>query len=413
MMQSQTMELRASVIREKLNALSGTETLTDDQRAEVDTLSTEYRDVETKRRAAIVAEDLEAVASSEAVANGDEVVDTETRERRELRGKARVGDYIRSVVTGRPITGASGEYADAIGCAGYLPMDLLDPRDTETRAVTSGPASETVTSTRPTVPYAFLRTDTAALGIAMPQVSPGEAHFPALSTSPPASPKAKDAAADSTAAAFTLTKRTPGRITGAFEIRIEDLALMPSMESDLRTAISAKLAESLDTQVISGSGGAPNLSGLFKQATDVAAATATETFATGVARFAALVDGNHANGWGDIRGLIGTDTFAMFAGLFQSNGDMSLFDYLAGKLGMLRVSTRVPAKDTNAQKGLVIRSAQAQSIVVPVWTGIEITVDPYTQAGKGRRIVTATTLVGSPFIPYGTAQVVEVHPKIS
>ena len=60
MLGSQKLELRASEIREKLNLLSGTETLTDEQRTEIDTLSTEYRDVETKRRAAIVAEDREA-----------------------------------------------------------------------------------------------------------------------------------------------------------------------------------------------------------------------------------------------------------------------------------------------------------------------------------------------------------------
>ena len=342
MLASQKLELRASEIREKLNELSGVETLTDEQRTEADTLTGEYRDVETRRRAAIIAEDAETRAATGA--DGGEVVDAETRERRELRGKASVGAFVKAVLTGRGVKGASAEYADAVGCAGYLPLDLLDTEDrSEDRAITPGPASETVTSTRPTVPHAFARSDAAALGISMPTVAAGEAHYPALTTAPPATPKAKDAAADATAAAFTLTKRTPGRITGQFEVRIEDVALMPSMERDLRAAISGSMSNALDGQVINGNGTSPNLSGLFKQATDVNAAGTLETFATGVSRFAALVDGTHANGWGDIRALIGTKTFELYAALFRSNGNMSLYDYLSGKLSLLRVSTRVPA----------------------------------------------------------------------
>ena len=127
------------------------------------------------------------------------------------------------------------------------------------------------------------------------------------------------------------------------------------------------------------------------------------------------MDGKQSHGWGDIRALIGTDTFELYAGTFANagKGDISLYDYLMGKLGTLRVSTRVPAKASDAQKGIAVLGAQGQPITVPVWKGVELIVDPYTQAGKGQRVVTAVTLVGSPFVPHGTAQVVEVHPKIS
>ena len=126
------------------------------------------------------------------------VEDAETRERRELRGKAKLSDFVAAALKGQPVTGASGEYAEAEGVSGRMPLDLLAP-ESEERAVTPGPASETVSTTRPTVPYAFSRTDSAALGIAFPVVSPGAAHFPALETAPPAGPKAKDAAAAQTA----------------------------------------------------------------------------------------------------------------------------------------------------------------------------------------------------------------------
>ncbi|MDE2783789.1 MAG: phage major capsid protein [Gemmatimonadota bacterium] len=398
---AQRYTLEASRLREQINEELSAETPDDEKLA---TLQAEFRSAEKRRRIAIEAED-EGVTTPHGA-------DAEERARRELREKASVADFVTAALTGQGVKGASAEYADAVGTPGLMPLDLLEAP--EERAVTPGPADETVTATRPTVPHAFARTDAAALGINMPMVSPGEAHFPALTTAPPAGPKAKDAAAASTAAAFSLTKRTPGRITGQFLVRLEDLALFPSMESDLRRGIGGAMADNLDEQVIDGDGSSPNLSGLFHQATDVAKAGAVETFATGVSRFAGLIDGKHANGWGDVRALIGTDTFALYAGLFHGNsGEMSLYDYLAGKLGGLRVSTRVPDKAASAQKGIAVLGAQGQPITLPVWKGVELIVDPYTQAAKGQRVITAVTLVGSPFIPYGTSQVVEIHPKLS
>ena len=401
--------VRMSEVRERLAEISNEDEVTDELRSEARELRGEMADLETKYQAALAAEPDDPGETRETTE------DAETRERRELRGRARLGDFIASAITGRPVAGASAEYAEAVGCPDMLPIELLavEERETETRAVTPGPSSETVTSTRPTVPRPFARSDAAALGVSMPTVAAGEAHYPALTTAPPAGMKAKDAAADSTAAAFSLTKREPGRLTGQFVIRAEDVALLPSMESDLRGAITSQMSNQLDDQVIDGDGNAPNLSGLFHQAADVAAAGNVETFATGVARFAGLIDGLHANGWGNVRALIGTASFALYSSLFQSNGDMSLYDYLAGKLGALRVSTRVPAVAATAQKGIAVLGAQGQPITVPVWRGVQFIVDPYTQAGAGQRVITAVSLIGSPFIPYGASQVKELHPKLS
>ena len=75
------------------------------------------------------------------------------------------------------------------------------------------------------------------------------------------------------------------------------------------------MADSPDSQVIGGTGVAPNLSGLFHQATDVAVDGDTETFATAIERFAGVVDGIHANGFGDIYALIGVGTFKKYAAI--------------------------------------------------------------------------------------------------
>ena len=108
------------------------------------------------------------------------------------------------------------------------------------------------------------------------------------------------------------------------------------------------------------------------------------------------------------------DTFAAYAALFQSNGDVSLYDYLSDKLGGIRVSKRMPAKASTAQKGMVARTAGAQPIRVPVWRGVQLVRDAYgDNARKGRVTVTAYVLIGSPHLPYQTNTVVEIHPKLA
>ena len=197
-----------------------------------------------------------------------------------------------------------------------MPLELL-----EARAVTPGPASEAVATTRPTVPAAFARTDAAALGISMPMVAPGESHHVSRTDhrSPCRHRRPRTPWRLRPLPSFELTKRTPGRITGQFVLRVEDLALLPSMERDLRRGISSAMADSLDDQVIDGDGAGANLSGLFNVASNVAAATDTETFSSAIVRFAGLVDGKHANGWGDIRALIGVATFAKYAAIFANS----------------------------------------------------------------------------------------------
>ena len=63
----------------------------------------------------------------------------------------------------------------------------------------------------------------------MPTVPMGQVQIPKITTAPPADTLAKDGAAPSTAAAVTLVNQSPVRIAGQLEVRIEDLAVMPSL----------------------------------------------------------------------------------------------------------------------------------------------------------------------------------------
>ena len=354
--------------------------------------------------------------NGEHVDDKGEVLTAEDRERIEIRSRARVMRFVEAAANATAVDGAEAELSAAYGCrAGHMPLCLLEERQREERVVTPG-----VTLPNPTqgiAPVLFQRTAGAALGVQFPSVPPGQAGYPVLVTAPTAGTLAKDADAPATAGAFRLDVRTPTRVSGQFEVRVEDLALLPGMESSLVGSINDSLGDQVDDALFNGS--AANFTvdgvvrGLFAQAANVTADSAIETFAKGVSRFAALVDGQYANSMADLRAVIGVETYARYAGQFQSNGDVSLFDYLMGKLGGIRVSKRMPAVNSTAQKGLVARIAGSQPIRVPVWSSVQLIRDPFSEAGKGRIKVTAVMLVGSPHLPYGTSTIVEIHPKVA
>ena len=402
----QRLQILASSQRSRLAELAGLDELTPEFRAELDTLGTTHQDTESQLRAAIAADDA-------ATPPDNPVIDSEVRERLELRAKTGIGDFLTAAAAGGAVTGAAAAYADACGVpvVGHLPMAIFDrPAPTvETRAITPGPAVKGML--QPTVPFVFERSAAASLGIMMPTVPMGQVQIPKITTAPPADTLAKDGAAPATAAAVTLVNQAPVRIAGQFEVRVEDLAVMPTLEAALSESMQGSMSNELDEQVFNGAAG--ELNGLFTQATAVAAASAVETYVTGIARLASLVDGRHAYTLADVRAVIGSKTFGLYAGVFSGNGNVSLFDYLTQMLGSIRVSDRVPGVSGNAQKAIVVLSASAEMPKIHVWDAMQIVRDPYSGAGAGKVTITATALVSPLYVPHGTSQVKEVHPKIS
>ena len=124
---------------------------------------------------------------------------------------------------------------------------------------------------------------------------------------------------------------------------------MPTLESALSESMQGSLSNELDESTFNGASG--ELNGLFTQATNVGAATDAETYATGIARFASMVDGRHAYDLFDVRAVIGSKTFGRYAGQFSGNGAVSLFDYLRTTLGSIRVSDRVRGREWNGTEG--------------------------------------------------------------
>ena len=414
MTKKQEAELRVSEIRERLSVINAlpTEERTDVIKAERDKLIGTYAEAEKEYRSAVIAEkdDPTIVTLSD--------LDAETRERIELRSKASIGRYLGATLHGTLLDGAEAELSAAFKVGGNMPLAMLahepKPLTPEQRAVTPGVNAATVTE--PTADFVFERSAAASLGFMFPSAADGVQNIPVLTTAPPAGVVDKGDAVSSTAAAFRLDALSPKRIGGQFECRIEDKAVFPSMDTDLRRAIQDSCLNALDEAVFSNSdGSAGTLHGLLNQATDVAIAGDKETFVSGVTRLAAFVDGQYSYGLDDVRAVVGSATYAAYMALWNNTlkGDIALFDYLKDRMGSFRVSNRVPAVAATGQKGIVTLTAPMYPMQVFAWAGVSLIVDPYSKAGNGITVVTATMLVSDPHLPYGTSTLKEIHPKLS
>ena len=405
---SQKLEIRASEIRQRLNAIAGMDELSDDVRAESDKLTTEYASVETKRRAALVAE------------QGDKVEvhatpDAEDRERAALRNKATVAGYLMAAMAGRLPSGAEAAYSDACGVdPGTIPLDIFEsdrPKiEQHADATTPSPTTGTGTTVGRILPYVFDGSIAARkLGIRMPTV-PSRAWSEMAITTPPgtAAPKAKGSAIESTAGALTPVSTTARRISARLSLTAEDIAEVGTakFEAAVRAALSGSLSDQYDIQCLRGNGSAPNVNGLMNQLTAPTAPTDVADFDSMLESAATFCGSKYAEQMTDVSILVPPDVYRLSIRLFRDagnnhRGDVSAQKYLQSVLSSWSTATRLqnaPASGdgANISTGIVRRMGPGSdgAAVHPVWGHLSID-DIYTDSGSATRHVTLHVLVGA------------------
>ena len=406
MTNAQRLTVRSSEIRAKLNELSNVDDLSDEQRAEIDTLSTEYRDVEAKLRAATVAEAEEETRALETEP------DAEMRERIELRSQANLTNYLTAALAGRSADGAEAELQAAAGIGGGIPLELWDTADViEQRAdaATGAPATVGVNLDR-IRPAVFANSIAPRLGIEMPRVASGTYASATITTSLTAGSHAKDSAAQATAAGFTVTSVTPKRISARLGIRIEDVAAVgaQNFEAILRENLSLVLSDELDDQAVNGAGGnsGADLNGIFHALTDPTDPTDVADFDAFVGTFTEGIDGLWARTVGDVAIVAGVDTYKLSAKTFrdatgQDLGDKAFSDYAMEHYGGWWTNKRMPAAASDIQQAILYRKGRSfaggagsmRTAVCPHWNEISID-DIYSGSAAGQRFFTMHVLLG-------------------
>ena len=204
MTESQKIALRISQVRQRLNEISGLESddLSTEIRSEAQALETEYMQLETRSRAAIIGEGQPVITP----VSGD----AEYRERVELRSKASLTNYLLAAAKGQIPSGAEAELNAAAGVTGGIPLELWDVGRREQRVdvVTDAPGTVGVNldAIRPAV---FANAVLPKLGVEMPRVESGTYASATIDASLTAGAQAQGGEAMSSAATFAVTTATP------------------------------------------------------------------------------------------------------------------------------------------------------------------------------------------------------------
>ena len=373
MVESQKLTLRASEIRTRLSEIAGLEgdALTAEIRTETDTLTTEYQNVETRLRAAMVAEDEDRQAAE--LRGGGDDADAETRALRSLQGRASLGRYLQGFADGEQLTGAERELAETRGLStsgNVLPFDALLPpprpgAELRDDAVTGAPASGNPVNQSAIIQRVFARSAVRRLGVLMPSVAVGQASYPVISAGQPGAFVAADGAVEAAAGTITPNTLAPVRLQARLQFRIEDAMTTLGLESGLADDLTMALGDRLDAQLI-GLGDA-NVRGFLATAAhgglaDYADPTVVVDFAAAALQAARGVDGKYAGSESECSWVIGVASYAKLASLIQSNDSTSATERLRRVLRDFMASANIPAAASNVQQGILAKLGAAGAV---------------------------------------------------
>ena len=404
MTKKQKLQLEQSEKRQKINELLGKDELSDEQRAELDTLTKRMQEIEPELRAAIVAEGEDEQRAAGLFTNDGG--DGESAEVRQLRGKARLGAFVEAALEQRSVTGAEAELNAALEIpAGRFPLELLAPEPeprTEHRATT-----DTDAAARQTTWLDRLFSETAAmrLGISFQSVMPGVSAHPVTTAGASAAQRGRTEAAADTAWTVGVTEIKPSRNAVRAVFSEEDAARLPGLESALRRDLSMALAEGVDRAIFGGGAGAnENTADIVGLNTAAGVIEKTLTQANKVkapetlAEFASLVDGKHAASLGDLRVVasVGANTLWLtrIAAAAADTKTLAAFMRENGLMWGIRgdISETTAADEFGAfvGRGRGITGAG----VAAIWRSGMLVRDIYTGAAKGEVALTVSHLWG-------------------
>ena len=376
----QTLLVKMSEARQKLNDLLGVETRSETQQADLETLTGSLQALEPELRAAIVAEDTTPTIETRA---GE---DSESVELRALLRDASAGRILAAVHARTATDGREAELQQHFGVGGNeLPHALL-----EHRARTEAP-SNTATEQAEIIQPIFGQTGAAFLAIPQPSVAPGSAVYPIISSRPTPETPAEGATvtADIPAGSFSADLLKPQAAQAQIEFSREDAAAFPSMSDALGRVIVDATGFALDSQMLAHTTEGLLTAGLTAPGNPAAEAT----FANYRSALNTQVNGREAGQASDCRILLGAKTYSHADTKFRTaDSELSALDWLMAKSGGVRVHVAVPAIAAKRQDAVIAKALGQQHAVMPVWSSVQLVTDEITKLQKRLIVLTAIQL---------------------
>ncbi|MEO3415731.1 phage major capsid protein [Roseovarius sp. CAU 1744] len=398
MLDSVKISRRQSEIRQELAELVGKESPTEDETRSMESLDTEYRNNETRYRAALIAEDEERREAGE---------ELETRSEKEW-AEVMAGFEMRQVVLaldeGAKLSGQTEEVVTELrGAGGYrglpVPWEALEIRAGETVAAgTPDPIR-----TAPIIERLFAGSVAAQMGGSMVNVGVGAMEYPVATSAVSAGWAASETGNVPGTSAYTTVDRPlkPDHNLGV-QMKITRKALKQSgtaLEQAVRRDMNGAIEEALDKAVFQGSGSAGEPTGLFAGAAtwgivevDVDAAANWAVFRSQTVQF--MIQ-NAAAGPSAVRLLMRPEIWDGMDGDLVSGTAVSEWDRMSEKIGSVVMSSNAleaPSGDPAVSKCVLTTNAGGVApFYVGTWGAIDLIRDPYSDAQSGGLRLTALT----------------------
>ena len=231
-------------------------------------------------------------------------------------------------------------------------------------------------------PYVFAAPIADFMGFQTVRVAYGTAAYPVFTT--PAAPGevAEGTAATETTAAIAADALSPSRVTDFVRYSTEDAARFANLGNAVQRHVRDAWTAAVDGLVLTNATrGLPSIT----EPNDPGGQTDFDDY---VSAAVGRVDGRYADRRSDVRMLVGDDTYAHMATQFHTTSPVSALDAVEGRLGGLRVGNGIAAPASNDQQAYSVGMRGGPHGVIPVWDGLQVISDPYTDAAKGEVIIT-------------------------
>ena len=393
-------ETRERAIKKRINEILGLDesATTAEIRTERDSLMTESRavsdaidELETQRKAAIL-------AAPETETRGT-VMDSETRERVELRSKSSVVNYLRAAVEMRSVKDAEADYNASLGMGSdQFPLEMLAPP--EVRQTTD---TDTMANQGSWLDRLFEATAAGHIGVTFNSVGPGVASFPVTTAGATAEQQAKSEAASAAAWTVSVSELKPKRNAVHAIFSIEDAARIgPGLEDALQRDLRMALVEGIDRAIFKGdstpTGTDADIVGF--QSAGISENTLTQANKIKgdkiLELLAAYINGKHAVSPEDLRIVASVGTNVLWLTKLQAAAvdNMTIAQFLSasGISWTTRgaIDTATSNGDFGAYIGLGVGIEGAA--VAAVWENASLVRDPYSGASKGEVGLVLNTL---------------------
>ena len=348
----------------------------------------------------------------------DHAAREEEPEWRQLTSAVTTADYIPAALRDGAVEGRAAEINKELGLTDrHMPYAAL--LDDEARVEMRQDADVAVVDAakgKPrmsVIPRVFRRSDAAFCGVMFPSAPRGLPIYPVFTSGAAGAMAAPGDGVDAETTTFTGTMIEPTRATANYLLRVEDAAQFADLESLLRADLRAALNKLMDDAVVSLDANSPNPGSIISHATGAPAAdpAAVATLSDLDTAFVDGIDGLYAYARAGVRLLHGIELEKYLGKTRHTEVPDTYAEILGRSGGMRRATSRIPKDQPSANIERAYRLVpEEMRAYAPVWEGLEMIRDPYTDAKSGKVRITMLMLFGFD-IPRGT--VTELRFKVA